>query len=252
MTESQVFKVFETCVNAINDGRLINRVSETDKEFHFQNWFRECLADSKLNFDENGRNSFPDFNLVASTEGFEVKGLATPGRWETFDSNSKSPSGFYNGRQIYYVFGRYPKSNKGDEEYPVIDLVIVHGDFLNADCEYVHENKSVKGFGSYGDISIRDRKMYVVPTPFTLADGLIGTRTLIIPDEYETPDNFKEVGRLKRVETEKLIASYKFDLTNNSLTEEKVSNPNAGKVHIFKAYRLNQETKKSVVMKSKD
>jgi len=38
-------------------------------------------------------------------------------------------------------------------------LVICHGDFLNADHDYVHKNKSVKGFGTYGDILIRDRKM---------------------------------------------------------------------------------------------
>jgi|SRR5829696_8936912 len=27
------------------------------------------------------------------------------------------------------------------------------------------------GFGSYGDILVRDRKMYVAPTPFALAEG---------------------------------------------------------------------------------
>ena len=48
----------------------------------------------------------------------------------------------------------------------MLDLVVCRGDFLNADHTYVHKNKSVKGFGSYGDIMIRDRKMYVAPTPF--------------------------------------------------------------------------------------
>jgi hypothetical protein len=38
----------------------------------------------------------------------------------------------------------------------VLDLVVCHGDFLNADHEYVHKNKNVKGFGIYGDIMIRD------------------------------------------------------------------------------------------------
>ena len=73
------------------------------------------------------------------------------------------------------MFGRYPKGDDADDEYPVIDLVIVHGDFLNADSEYVHKKKSVKGLGSDGDI--RDRKIYVVPTLFAIADGLLGTRT---------------------------------------------------------------------------
>jgi hypothetical protein len=39
----------------------------------------------------------------------------------------------------------------------------------------------VRGFGSYGDILIRDRKMYVVPTPFALASNLAHYFTLIMP-----------------------------------------------------------------------
>ena len=46
---------------------------------------------------------------------------------------------------------------------------------------YIHKNKSLRTFGAYGDIMIRDRKMYVVKTPYALADGLAGQRTLIIP-----------------------------------------------------------------------
>ena len=246
MTKHQVFHVFKTCVNAINQGKLINRVSKTDKEFHFQNWFRDCLSHSKLNFDENGRNSFPDFTLVASTEGFEVKGLATPGRCTDFDCNSKSPSGYYNGREIYYVFGRYPKSDEVEEEYPVIDLVIVHGNFLNADSDYVHKNKSVKGFGTYGDINIRDRKMYVVPTPFSIANGLIGTRTLIVPKAYTPPSDLIKVGELNRVEADDLVIGYQFDLTTNRLAARKAKNPNAGRMHEFIAYRLRSEATKIV------
>ena len=122
--------------------------------------------------------------MVATTEGYELKGLAYPGRDASFDSNSQVPTGFHNGRTIYYVFGRYPKNPDGNS-YPVLDLVICHGDFLNADHEYVHKNKSVKGFGSYGDILIRDRKMYVVPTPFRIAEGLAHQLTLILPAEME-------------------------------------------------------------------
>ncbi len=98
------------------------------------------------------------------------KGLAYPGRTANFDSNSQVPSGFHNGRTVYYVFGRYPKKPDG-KTYPVLDVVLCHGNFLNADHEYVHKNKSTKGFGSYGDILIRDRKMYVVPTPFHLGNA---------------------------------------------------------------------------------
>jgi hypothetical protein len=39
------------------------------------------------------------------------------------------PSGYHNGRTIYYAFGRYPK-DPDEDEYPVIDFVFCHGDFI--------------------------------------------------------------------------------------------------------------------------
>lgn len=83
--------------------------------------------------------------MVNFPEGYEVKGLAYPGREVTYDSNNQIPSGYRNGRTIFYVFGRYPAIRDGDN-YPVLDLVICDGDFLNTDHEYVHQNKSVRGF----------------------------------------------------------------------------------------------------------
>src|SRR5580658_6109329 len=154
-----------------------------------------------MNFEIGGRNSYPDFRIVATTEGYELKGLAYPGRDANFDSNSQVPAGYHNGRTIYYVFGRYPKKPDGNR-YPVIDLVLCHGDFLNADHDYVHKNKSVKGFGSYGDIMIRDRKMYVAPTPFGLAEGVAHAQSLILPSSQSPGDGFRKVGNLVRREAE--------------------------------------------------
>ena len=37
------FSIFKQCVEAIRGGSLIQRVSATDKEYHFQNWFRSRL-----------------------------------------------------------------------------------------------------------------------------------------------------------------------------------------------------------------
>ena len=173
--------LFKRCVEAIRQGSLIKRVSTTDKEYHFQNWFKARLEETALNFEAGGRNSYPDFRMVATTEGYELKGLAYPGRDANFDSNSQVPAGHHNGRTIYYVFGVTRRSRTATR-YPVIDLVLCHGDFLNADHEYVHKNKNIKGFGSYGDIMIRDRKMYVVPTPFHLVEGVAHQQTLILPD----------------------------------------------------------------------
>ena len=120
----------------------------------------------------------------------------------------------------------------------MIDLVVCHGDFLNADHDYVHKNRNVKGFGSYGDIMIRDRKMYVVPTPFHLADGTAHQRTLILPAEVDAGAAFVEVGSLTRVEAPELVVGYSFDLRTNDLVPRKVANPGAGREHKFRAWRL--------------
>lgn len=235
-----VLPVFSGCVQAIQKGVLITRESKKDKEFHFANWFSARLKETGLNFEIGGRNSYPDFRMVQHTDGYELKALAYPGRDASFDSNSQVPTGFHNGRMIYYVFGRYPKEPDGDS-YPVLDLVVCHGDFLNADHDYEHENKNVKGFGSYGDILIRDRKMYVVPTPFRLLDGAAHHRTLVLPVEVRPGEGFIEVGKLTRKETAELIVGYSFDLQTNEIVPKKVPNPGAGTEHRFRAWRLKGE-----------
>lgn len=245
---TSVFTVYRESVQAIRDGVLIRKVSSTDKEYHFQNWFERRLKTTKINYERVGRNRYPDFRIVSITEGYELKGLAYPGRDASFDSNSQVPTGFHNGRTIFYVFGRYPKVPAGST-YPVLDLVMCHGDFLNADHTYVHENKSVKGFGSYGDIMIRDRKMYVVPTPFKLLNGVNHLQTLILPREFEPPDSdFVKVGEFQRVEADELIIGYTFDLLNNTLTPQTIPNPSAGRVHPFSAWRIKDSPATAVTM----
>lgn len=252
MKETLVFDLFHVCVDAIKQGVLIQKVSRFDKEFHFQNWFEARLAEMGAHFDKSGRNAYPDFTLVACAEGYETKGLAWPGRESTYDCNSQVPTGYHNGRTIFYVFGRYPQATDADREYPVIDLVICHGDFLNAHHEYIHKNRSVKGFGSYGDIMIRDRKMYVAPTPFAIADGLTGTRTLILPKDFAPPPGVKVVGELVRQEATHLIVGYEFDLTTNLITAKTARNPNAGREHHFIAYRMTDDSDKSVAILLKE
>ncbi len=248
MQPTKVFDVFRACTDAILRGVLIRQVSRTDKEFHFQNWFEARLIETGVSFDRSGRNSYPDFVLVAFTEGYETKGLAWPGRESTYDSNSQVPTGLHNGRDVFYVFGRYPPADDSGQDYPVIDLVLCHGDFLNADHAYMHKNKSVKGFGSYGDIMIRDRKMYVSPTPFSIADGLTGARTLIIPSAWPRPDGLQKVGMLNRVEAPNLVVKYEFDLRANLITPKTVPNPSAGAVHSFDVYRLEKDSDKPVAL----
>ena len=72
--------VFKECVRAIRNGELVEREGRSDKEFHFQNWFKARLQHIGESFDEPGRNTYPDFRLVRYVEGYELKGLAYPGR----------------------------------------------------------------------------------------------------------------------------------------------------------------------------
>jgi hypothetical protein len=256
MSETTCFDVFEQCVRAVQAGELIESVSAKDKEFHFQNWFQKRLQTLGVHYEGSGRNTYPDFCLVEFTEGYETKGLAWPGRERDYDSNSQIPTGNHNGRQIYYVFGRYPADltqysdqGGGRRQYPVVDLVLCHGDFLNMDHNYVHQNKSVKGFGTYGDIMIRDRKMYVAPTPFALTEGTTGLMTLILPSGFYYPDDrFMQVGKLTRVEADTLVVGYDFDLRTNELTAKRLPNPNAGTARHFAAWRLNGQATKPVHM----
>lgn len=236
---SAVESVFLECERARAEGDLITKVSEKDKEYHFQNWLQERLDALSLNYDEPGRNTYPDFRLVEHTEGFEVKGLAWPGREADYDSNSQVPTGMHKGRSIYYVFGRYPNQTSNMSKYPVNDLVICHGSFLNSDDDYQHQNKSFRGFGSYGDILVRDRKMYVVPTPFALADGTAGVATLIVPYDFAIESNdLVQVGEFSRVEVDNIVVSYEFNLQSNEMMTHLAPNPNAGSEHRFAAYRV--------------
>ena len=251
--ETKCFEIYRECVNAIHDGVLIRQVSSRDKEFHFQNWCQERLNNVGVHFEGTGRNIYPDFCLVERPEGYEIKALAYPGREKNYDANSNVPCGYHNGRTIFYIFGRYPNDttdyrNGHQIEYPVIDLVLCHGDFLNAQRDYIHKNKHVNGFGTYGDIMIRDRKMYVVPTPFALTQGTAGLVTLIIPDDYEVPEDFQCVGELSRTEDDQLVAGYSFNLRTNEINAEMIPNPNAGLIHHFRAYRCAGQSTRHVSM----
>ena len=105
---------------------------------------RRALAVGTRCLPRAGVVAYPDFRLVDHPEGYEVKGLAWPGREANYDSNSQVPTGRHNGRDLYYVFGRYPSKVTEMDEYPVTGLVLCHGSFLNATPDYVHRNKSFR------------------------------------------------------------------------------------------------------------
>lgn len=233
---SHSIRLFLSCEEAVTRGVLVERSSRREKEFAVQHWIRDRLGDAAIGYVENGRNKYPDFLLEGNPpEGIEVKGLAYPGREVDYDANSAAPAGEHEGRTIYYVFVRYPDTEKN--RYAVSDLVICHGDVMNPTRGYVHKNRSFRTFGGYGDIMIRDRKMYVVRTPYDIADGLAGQRTLILPAGERVPKGLARVGEFTRVEADKVAVGYRFDLTTNKITVIEKANPTAGKQHTFAAYR---------------
>ena len=54
-----VLDVFEQCVASIRLGELIHRVSRTDKEYHFQNWFQSRLTETGVEFEVGAGTAIP-------------------------------------------------------------------------------------------------------------------------------------------------------------------------------------------------
>lgn len=236
---TRVVDVFLACHDAIVRRENIQRETTRNKEFHFQDWVLRRLHAIGLEPLATKRNAYPDFVIPQPPEGYEIKGLEFPGRYLNYDANSQPPTGLHKGWTIYYIFGRYPAG--AGTEFPVSDLVICHGDFLNAAHDYVHKNRHVTGFGSYGDIMIRDRKMYVVPTPYALVPNTVGKITLIVPPEVPVTSELINCGTLVRHEAERLVVGYRFDLETNEIEAEYRENPDGGREHVFIAYRVMGE-----------
>lgn len=231
-------KIFLSLAHGFHNAVPIVRASQQDKEYHFQNWVKRRIEAVGLAYQELGRHGYPDFVLTEHQSGYEVKGLAYPGREADFDCNSQLPLASHDGRTVYYIFGRYPASR--GQEFPVHDLVLCSAAFLNAETENTNTNQSFRGAGSYGDILIRDRRMYVCATPYALAPNTAGHATLIVEQgaAIGLPDVLEPVGSLQRIEAAEVVTGYSFDLQQNTLSSKRGPNPNAGRHHSFTAYRI--------------
>jgi hypothetical protein len=109
----------------------------------------------------------------------------------------------------------------------------------------------VPTFGAYGDIMIRDRKMYVVRTPYDIAEGIVAQRTLILASGDPAPDGLVAVGNLTRIEAERIPVGYEFDLRTNELSVIEEENPTGGTRHTFTAYRVEGEDDPPVTLSSR-
>jgi len=243
-------KIFLSLAHGFHNDVPIVRASQQDKEYHFQNWVKRRIQAAGLAFTEQGRHGYPDFVLDEHPSGYEVKGLAHPGRMADFDCNSQLPLAEHEGRQVFYIFGRYPLVK--DNEFPVHDIVLCSASFLNTETENTNTNQSFRGAGSYGDILIRDRRMYVCATPYALASGTEGQATLILEKgQRDLPTVLQEVGQLQRLEAEDAVTGYSFDLRKNELRSEKDRNPNAGHAHAFAAFKVQGQSDIPVSLNAK-
>lgn len=251
MTLPPAAQLFIASVRAIDERLPVRFRSPSDKEYGFQDWVRDRLASTGLSFTESGRNGYPDLKLTSTAEGFEVKSLRHPGRIETMDTNSRPPGGFHDGREIYYVFGRYtrdPNSVTGE----VRDLVLYHGDLIDPSRDYQHKNRSFKTFGRYGDVMIRDRKMYVPKTVQGILSGLDDVLTLVLPASVGELPGLSIVSSIVRREAPQLVSRYVFDFSDNSLTTETVPNPTGGDSHTFNVYRPEGREGATVALRPAD
>lgn len=237
---SSAWEILRQCEAAVNAEVRTQRQGR-DKEFHFQDWVGDRIKSANYSYPaREKRNTFPDFPIDGLDEAYEVKGITEGSRERDFDSNSTLPANEHNGHRVYYIFGRYEGSEKGGETPRVLDLVIVDGAYLNSGATLTAKNRSLRALGSYGDILLRDRKMYAPYTPYKNLSGLRGHCTLIVQSDEQPPNSdFVEVGRITRRESDQILVGYRADLIADTLTGEYEPNPHAGRAYEFVAYRTS-------------
>ena len=233
--ETTVWSVLAACRHAVQAGTATARPPD-DKEFHFQRWVGDRILEAGFEIPEGGRNTYPDFAILGSSEAYEVKGITVGSRENDFDGNSALPSGEHDGLNVLYLFGRYATQQ-------VVDIVIAHGAFLNAGGGYKADNKSMRVLGSYGDMLLRDRKMYVAYTPYRLLTNMRDHCSLVLPEAWPSPpdQSWSSVGSVVRVEPDQVLVGYTADLAANTLTPEFEHNPHAGRQHRFQIWRLQDD-----------
>jgi len=213
----------------------------SDKEFFAQDWFQHRLVETGYPWRISGRNTYPDFWLDVDgvPEGYEVKSLALNPRGQParidFDANSSIPSGVRASAQILIAFFLYTGARDAPRE--VHSLVLFHGDLLNDERELVHQNLAIRGFGSYGDAFIRDRKMYVFKTPFAIDPSSLGHLRLIVPTEWALQDSrVVKIGTITRTIASERLREYRVDLYQHVVTAVTAADPRAGQVRTFDVF----------------
>ena len=227
-TATHAVPVFLEMVRTIQAGVPMKPRSANDKEYLAQDWFIDRLRAAGLPYQQQGRNSYPDFWVgdETLTEGYEIKSLAfaptakqlqpgltgKPARRD-IDFNSTIPSGRKNDCDTFLVFFLYTGTGAADRV--VHSLSLVHGDLINSDHAVAdrHINIAIKEFGSYGDGFIRNRKMYVFPHPLEIDPTGLGRCRLIVPAAWQlTHEQLTYTNTILRTVADQAIDTYKISL----------------------------------------
>lgn len=236
--------IFLEMANAIKQGRSMLPRSANDKEYFAQDWFSDRVKATGLEAMQQGRNSYPDFWVsdVHITEGYEIKSLSfangRPARRD-IDFNSTIPSGKKGDNECFLVFFLYTGS--GSNPRPVHTVSLVHGDLINSDHALAdaHINVSITQFGSYGNGFIRNRKMYVLPTPITIDPTGIGKVRLITPQNWNIQHSqLTNVGKITMRVADESISQYTIDMLGGKPVTEMKKNVNAGEEKHFDVFEV--------------
>lgn len=216
--------------------------SPNDKEYFAQDWFIDRLKTVGVGFEQQGRNSYPDFWVGGEKEieGYEIKSLAfvkgRPAR-TTIDFNSTIPSGRKAGRDVFLVFFLY---EGGGAECSVHSVSVAHGDLINSDHALAdeHLNVAVHDFGAFADGFIRNRKMYVFPHPITIDPTGLSRLSLIVPASWKMADRrLKRVRRIERKVASQAVDRYTIRLRGKGEAEvTKTPAADAGRVLEFDVF----------------
>jgi hypothetical protein len=252
-TPTHSVQIFVEIVRAVRAGLPLKPRSANNKEYFAQDWFIDRLKATGLHYQQQGRNSYPDFWAYDDTlqEGYESKSLAfvpptprqakqgLPGKpaRKDIDFNSTIPSGRKNDCDTFLVF--FLHSGTGSANRAVHTLSLAHGDLINADHAVadMHINIAIKEFGAYGDGFIRNRKMYVFPHPVEIDPSGLGKCRLIVPAAWKlVDDRLKSIKMLSRMVAEQAIDSYKVSLHGGKATVRRKPYPNAGQQLEFQVF----------------
>ncbi len=207
--------------------------SADDKEYFVQDWVAARSAEAGCRVEARGRNSYPDFwmSLDGSTIGNEVKSLAhrATGRAARtdVDFNSTPPRPVAEGQDCFLTFVLYRHVSLDNPlEAIVTTICLADMAVMNADADFVPLNLSVKGFGSYGDGIIRNRRMYRFRHPVTVLDeaglDIRDQPTLILPagslrEEDALADGLVSLGAIERPPASQLLVSYLVDVKTGEI-----------------------------------